>query len=256
MPATTGPQTLPREGGATIAYHRLSGRNPGVVFLGGFGSDMTGTKALALEAFCKAHGHAYLRFDYQGHGQSSGDFVDGTIGSWTEDALAVLDACTEGPQVLVGSSMGGWIMLLVALARKESVCGLLGVASAPDFTEGLIWEKLDEAQGEALARDGFLDVANAYAETPTRITLRLIEEGRDHLLLRQAIPLRCPVRLLHGMEDQDVPWETSLRLLNRLQSEDVTATFITHGDHRLSEVGDIRRLEQTLEGLLDSRVPG
>ncbi|MCE2509672.1 MAG: alpha/beta hydrolase [Alphaproteobacteria bacterium] len=252
MPETTEPQTLPRTGGATIAYHRLSGKTPGVVFLGGFGSDMTGTKALAVEAFCKTRGHACLRFDYQGHGQSSGDFTDGTIGSWTEDALAAFDACTEGPQVLVGSSMGGWIMLLVALARKDRVAGLLGIAAAPDFTEDLIGEKLNAAQRAALARDGFFDVASDDAETPTRITQKLIEEGKAHLLLRQAIPLDCPVWLLHGMADADVPWETSLRLLNRLQSDDVTATFIRHGDHRLSGEDDIRRLEQTLGALLDS----
>jgi len=256
MSKTTGPQTLPREGGATIAYHRLSGRSPGIIFLGGFGSNMMGTKALALEMFCKINGHAYLRFDYQGHGQSSGDFIDGTIGIWAADALAVLDACTQGPQVLVGSSMGGWIMLLVALARRERVCGLLGVASAPDFTEDLIWKKLDGVQTRALARHGFFDVANAYTEPPTRITRGLIEEGRNHLLLRQAIPLRCPVQLLHGMEDKDVPWETSLRLLNRIQSEDVTATFVTEGDHRLSEAVDIQRLEQTLKSLLDSLIQG
>ncbi|MGB1547770.1 MAG: alpha/beta hydrolase [Alphaproteobacteria bacterium] len=252
MPETTEPQTLPREGGATIAYHRLEGERPGVVFLGGFGSDMTGTKAVALEAFCKARGRAYVRFDYQGHGQSSGNFADGTIGIWAADALAVFDACTEGPQVLVGSSMGGWIMLLVALARKERIAGLLGIAPALDFTENLIWEKLSEAQHAALSQDGFFEVAGEYDEAPTRITQRLIEEAREHLLLRGEIPLRCPVRLLHGMADEDVPWETSLRLLHRLQSEDVAATFIKHGDHRLSGENDIRRLERTLEELLDS----
>ena len=243
-------EILPRPGGAAIAYHRLEGKLPGVVFLGGFGSDMTGTKALALEAFCKARGQACLRFDYQGHGQSSGAFEAGTIGSWTQDALAVLDERTEGPQLLVGSSMGGWIMLLVACVRVNRVAGLLGIAPAPDFTEDLIATKFDPTERATLARDGVLEIANPYGDAPTRITQKLVEDGRAHLLLRGPIPLSCPVRLVHGMDDEDVPWETSLRLLNALQSKDATATFVTGGDHRLSTPADLQRLERTLEGLL------
>ncbi len=244
-------EILPRPGGAAIAYHRLAGKGPGVVFLGGFGSDMTGTKALALEAFCKARGQAFLRFDYQGHGQSSGVFEAGTIGSWTQDALAVLDERTEGPQLLVGSSMGGWIMLLAARARVKRVAGLLGIAAAPDFTEDLIADKLGAAEKATLARDGVLEIANPYGEAPTRIAQKLVEEGRAHLLLRGPIPLRCPVRLLHGMADEDVPWETSMRLLCALQSKDATATFVPGGDHRLSTTADLQRLTRTLESLLD-----
>jgi len=248
----TDAQTLPREDGTTIAYHRLAGRGPGVVFFGGFGSDMTGAKALALEAFCKARGQAYLRFDYLGHGQSSGRFEEGTIGSWMADALAVFDACTEGPQVLVGSSMGGWIMLLVALARAERMAGLVGIAAAPDFTEDLIAAKLAPAEKTVLARDGVLEVANPYGDAPTRITQRLVEEGAAHLLLRGPIPVRCPVRLLHGMADADVPWETALHLLARLETKDATATLVKGGDHRLSEPADLRRLARVLDALLVS----
>lgn len=245
-------EILPRPGGATIAYSCLAGRGPGVVFLGGFGSDMTGTKALALEALCKARGQAYLRFDYQGHGQSSGQFEAGTIGSWTQDALAVLDAQTQGPQVLVGSSMGGWIMLLVALARRDRIAGLVGIAPAPDFTEDLINAKLGKDERKTLAHDGVLEIPNPYGDAPTRIARRLVEEGQVHLLLGAPIPLRCPVRLLHGMADGDVPWETSLRLLNQLESKDVTVTFVKDGDHRLSGPDDLQRLEQTLETLLNA----
>ncbi len=252
MPTTAEPRTLPREGGATIAYRRTSGKTPGVVFCGGFGSDMSGTKAAALEAFCEARGQAYLRFDYQGHGRSSGVFADGTIGGWTEDALGVFDACTEGPQVLVGSSMGGWIALLVALARPQRVAGLLGIAAAPDFTEDLIWQRLTAAEREAMARDGFVPPPGDYPETVTRITRRLIEEGRAHLLLRHRVPLACPVRLLHGMADADVPWQTALRLLDCLESKDAEVTLVKTGDHRLSEPKDLCRLKRTLAGLLDS----
>lgn len=241
------PKILNRTGGATIAFHTTQGRSPGVVFLGGFRSDMTGTKAMALEAACKDAGRAFTRFDYFGHGASSGDFTDGTIGRWREDAIAVLDELTEGPQVLVGSSMGGWIMLLAALARPGRVHALVGIAAAPDFTEDLMWDGLDERMKAALQEDGIYHVPSEYGEEAYPITWRLIEEGRDHLLLRAPIALRCPVRLIHGLEDPDVPWDQSLRLARALEGPDVTVTLVKDAVHRLAEPRDIARLIATVE---------
>ena len=241
-PTTPRPRFLDRPRGERIAYHRLDGRGPGVVFLGGFMSDMTGTKAMALEAHCRAAGHAFVRFDYIGHGASTGSFADGTIGRWTEDALAVLEGLTEGPQVLVGSSMGGWIMLRAALARPGRVAGLVGIAAAPDFTESLMWDTWDETTRTLLMREGKIELPSAYDETPYVITRALIEDGRKHLLLRAPIPLRCPARLLHGMADADVPWQTAIWLAGRLETPDVTVTLIKDGDHRLAREGDLARL--------------
>ncbi len=245
--ASGQPKFLSRPGGATIAFHTTQGRSPGVVFLGGFRSDMTGTKALALETACKDAGRAFTRFDYFAHGASSGAFTEGTIGRWSEDAIAVLDELTEGPQVLVGSSMGGWIMLLAALARPGRVHALVGIAAAPDFTEDLMWADFDERVKAALAEDGVYHVPSEYSEDPYPITMRLIEEGRDHLLLRSPIPLHCPVRLIHGLEDPDVPWDLSLRLARALESPDVTVTLVKDAVHRLSEPRDIARLIAAVE---------
>lgn len=248
------PKLLGRPGGAAIAFHTTQGRSPGVVFLGGFRSDMTGTKALALEAACKGAGRAFTRFDYFAHGASSGAFTEGTIGRWSEDAIAVLDELTEGPQVLVGSSMGGWIMLLAALARPGRVHALVGIAAAPDFTEDLMWDRMDERVKATLQKDGVYFEPSEYDEEPYPITLRLIEEGRGHLLLRSPIPLRCPVRLIHGLEDPDVPWDQSLRLARALEGPDVTVTLVKDAVHRLAEPRDIARLIATVEelcGLVD-----
>ena len=245
----SAPGRLDRPGGHTLAYHASPGVVPGVVFLGGFMSDMTGTKALALEEFCYARGRAFLRFDYLGHGRSSGAFADGTIGRWAGDAVAALDALTEGPQVLVGSSMGGWIMLLAALARPERVRGLVGVAAAPDFTEDLLWDAFDDARRAALMRDGLIHLPSDHGEEGYPISRALIEEARDHLLLRGAIPITCPARLLQGMADDDVPWRTALALADRLAGGDVEVTLIKAGDHRLSEPGDLDRLCRTVEAV-------
>ena len=241
------PKLLGRPGGAAIAFHTTQGRSPGVVFLGGFRSDMTGTKALALEATCKGAGRAFTRFDYFAHGASSGAFTEGTIGRWSEDAIAVLDELTEGPQVLVGSSMGGWIMLLAALARPGRVHALVGIAAAPDFTEDLMWDRMDQRVKATLQKDGVYFEPSEYDEEPYPITLRLIEEGRGHLLLRSPIPLRCPVRLIHGLEDPDVPWDQSLRLARALESPEVTLTLVKDAVHRLAEPRDIARLIAAVE---------
>ena len=245
-----GPELLPRGDGETIAFHRTPGGAPGVVFLTGYMSDMTGQKAVRLEEFCRARGQAFVRFDYHGHGASSGAFTDGTIGRWAEDAIFVLDRLTEGPQVLVGSSLGGWIMLLAARARPQRVAALLGVAAAPDFTEDLILHTLSASDREVLERDGVVPVYSPYDPQPTPVTKLILEEGRRHLLLREPIPLDCPVRLIHGMRDPDVPWRTSLALADRLRSDNVEITLIKAGDHRLSEPRDLDRLCDTLELLL------
>lgn len=248
--APAAPDRLERPDGATIAYYRTPGKRPGIVFLGGFMSDMTGSKASALEAYARARGQAFVRFDYLGHGQSSGRFTDGTIGRWADDAVAVLDALSEGPQILVGSSMGGWLMLLAALARPRRVAALVGIAAAPDFTEDLLWAAFPEEVRETLLRDGLYHEPSAYAEAPYPITLTLIEEGRHHLLLREEIAIGCPVRLLHGMADDDVPYQLAPKLAKRLRSADVEVTLVKSGDHRLSEPADLARLAATLDRLI------
>lgn len=244
-------EILARDDGGAIAYRRTPGKTPGVVFLTGFKSDMTGSKALALEEFCRNRGQAFLRFDYTGHGQSSGDFEDGTIGEWADDTVLALDHLCEGPQVLVGSSMGGWIMLLAALARPDRIAGLVGTAAAPDFTEDLMLNDLTEEQKHQIDTQGFIEIPNCYDEEPYKITKALLDDGRNHLLLQGEISLDCPVRLIHGDNDQDVPWETSLRIANNIRSTDVETLFVKNGDHRLSEPHDLDRLCQTVGRLLD-----
>ena len=239
---------LSRADGASLAWFRLEGKSPGLMFLGGFRSDMSGTKASALEAHCRKVGRAYVRFDYGGHGESSGKFEDGTIGEWAGDALAILDEVAQGPQVLVGSSMGGWMMLLAALARPGRVKGLVGVASAPDFTEELVRNVLAEATRDELDARGYFMRESEY-EAPYPITRKLLDEGANHLLLLNDIPLTCPVRLMHGMRDESVPWETSLRLARALNSDDVRLTLVKDGGHRLSRDEDIELIIQTAEEL-------
>jgi len=245
------PDILARADGAVIAYHRRPGKSPGVVFLGGFMSDMTGTKARALDAWCASRGQAFLRFDYFGHGASSGAFADATIGRWKEDALEILDRVTEGPQVLVGSSMGGWLMLLAALARPGRIAGLVGIAAAPDATEALMWQRFPPALQQTILEAGAARIPSEYSPDGYLITRSLIEEGRRHLLPRDQIALACPVRLIHGMRDKDVPWQTSLDLAARLANDDVQVILVKDGDHRLSREQDLGLLMRTLEPLLD-----
>ncbi|MBT3359927.1 MAG: alpha/beta hydrolase [Rhodospirillales bacterium] len=248
--APPAPSILTRADGAAIAYHKTTGKSPGVVFLSGFMSDMTGSKALFVEEQCKARGQAFLRFDYFGHGQSSGAFTDGTIGHWADDAVHVLDELTEGPQILVGSSMGGWIMLLAALARPERVAGLLGIAPAPDFTEDILPKELSDEQMATIERDGVVYIYSEYGPDPTPFTKGLIEDGRENLVLRRKMPLSMRLRIIHGMEDPDVPWQTSLRICQMIESDDVEIQFVKSGDHRLSEPEDLDRLGRTLASML------
>jgi pimeloyl-ACP methyl ester carboxylesterase len=198
-------KSLTRSGGATIAYHRRDGAAPGIVFLGRFRSDMTGAKALFLEDYCRRNGRAFVRFDYFGHGESSGDFADGTIGRWRDDALAVIDSLTEGKQILIGSSMGGWIMVLAALARPERVHALIGIAAAPDFTADLLPRRLSEAQSREIEEQGRTTLPSDYDPAGYLYTKALIDDGNRNLVLRGEIALTCPARLLHGMADQSVP---------------------------------------------------
>jgi len=244
------PTTLSRKDGVTLTYDLLPGKSPIIVFLPGFASDMAGTKALFLHEACAARGQAMLRLDYSGHGASGGKFEDGTIGEWTADAAAVIaHAAPDAPLLLVGSSMGGWIALLLAQKLGPRVAAMLLIAPAPDFTQALIEPSLTPEQRATLDRDGFLLPPSEYGP-PLPITKKLIEEGRNHLLLGGPIPITCPVRILHGMRDNDVPWQHSLKLANCLASEDVRLIFTKDGGHRLSSDTDLLLLSQTLFTLL------
>ena len=211
---------------------------------------MTGTKATFLDGFCAARGLGFVRFDYSGHGSSSGRFEECTIGGWADEAIAVIDRVAEGRLLLVGSSMGGWLMLRAALVRPDRVAGLVGIAPAPDFTEALIWDRLTDADRDRLVNSGRLEMKSDYSEEPTVITRALIEEGRRHLLLSAPIGIRCPVRLLHGMADPDVPYRLSLDLAERIVGDDVRVTMIKDGDHRLSREEDLALLARTIEEML------
>jgi pimeloyl-ACP methyl ester carboxylesterase len=238
---------LDRGDGVRLAWRRRPGRGVGVVFLGGFNSDMTGTKAEFLAGWCAARGAPFLRFDYSGHGTSGGRFAEGTIGRWAQDAACVVDALAAGPQVLVGSSMGGWIALLLALRRAPRA--LVGIAPAPDFTEDLMWAEFTPAIRAAIETDGVWQRPSDYG-APYPITRALIEDGRRHLLLRGPIALDVPVRILQGQQDPDVPWRHALRIAEAITGEDVRVALVKDGDHRLSRPADLALLGETLAPLL------
>lgn len=238
------PDFLDRDG-RRLAFRRREGRGPTIVFLPGYMSDMEGGKASALDSWAGAEGRAMLRFDYSGCGLSDGDFEAQTLAGWRDDALAMVDS-VGGPVVLVGSSMGGWLMLLVALARPRRVSALVGIAAAPDFTD---WG-FDPAQKAAIRADGRLEEPSPYGEAPYVTTRAFWESGESLRLLSDEIGIDCPVRLLHGLDDADVPWRISLRLMERLRSADARTALIKSGDHRLSRPGDIAHLIATVEPLL------
>ncbi|RBO51417.1 alpha/beta hydrolase [Rhodovulum sp. BSW8] len=242
----TEPQMLTTPEGRRLAYHRTEGRAPGIVFLGGFMSDMEGTKATHLETWAKAQGRAFLRFDYSGHGQSSGRFDEGAIGDWAADARAALGALTEGPQVLVGSSMGGWIALLLARALPHRVAGLVGIAAAPDFTEDSMWAGFSDAQRAELMTAGRVEIPSAYADSPYVITRRLIEDGRRNLVLRAPLAFNVPVRLLQGTADEDVDLSVALRLLDRIEAPDLRLTLVKGADHRFSTPETLALIETAI----------
>jgi pimeloyl-ACP methyl ester carboxylesterase len=246
------PLRLERPDGHTIAYLKrpAKAKGPGVLWLSGFKSEMNGTKAAALDAWAERTGRGYTRFDYFGHGASSGDFRQGTVSRWRDDALAVLDALTEGPQILVGSSMGAWIAMLAALARRERVAGMVLIAPAADFTEALLWPRMPDEARRQIESEGVWLRPSAYDADPYPITRGLIEDGRKHLLLGAPIAVRVPIHILQGMEDPDVPWTHAVRLVERLESSDVTLELVKGGDHRLSTALEIARLESRIEQML------
>ena len=230
-----------------IAVRARAGAGPGLFWLGGFNSDMKGTKAVAVDAWAAEHVRACVRFDYSGHGESGGAFVDGTIGRWLEESVAVFERFCAGPQVVIGSSMGGWIALLLAreIARRRasdaSLAALVLIAPASDFTEALMWNGFPPEIRQEIETKGVWLRPSQYGE-PYPITRALIEEGRNHLLLGSAIEVGCPVRILQGAQDPDVPWQHAFALAHRLPSDDVVLTMIQDGDHRLSRPQDIARL--------------
>jgi len=232
-----------------IAYHRTAGRGPGVVFLGGFMSDMEGSKATHFEAWAKAKGRAFVRFDYSGHGQSSGAFQDGCIGDWLCDAMAVIEALSEGPQILVGSSMGGWISALIAREMSEKVAGMVTIAAAPDFTEDGFYAGFSEAEKAQLDSEGVVYVPSGYGD-PYPITKRLIEDGRRHFLMRAPLVLTVPLRMLQGTEDASVSRETALGVLDHIEASDVRLTFVKGGDHSLSTPDNLSMIVDAIEDVL------
>jgi pimeloyl-ACP methyl ester carboxylesterase len=232
----------PREENQRLAYRRIDGEGPTVVWLGGFHSDMTGTKAQVLADQALATGGSYVRFDYFGHGESSGAFQDGTISRWRDDALAIIDALTDGPLVLVGSSMGGWLACLAAIARPERVKALVLIAPAPDFTDKLMEPDLSDEARAAIARDGFWIRPSEYDDGGYAITRDLLEDGARWSILPGPVPIDVPVRVLQGGADADVPWTHALELANSLKSDDVVFSLIKDGDHRLSRPQDLERL--------------
>jgi pimeloyl-ACP methyl ester carboxylesterase len=228
--------------GVSLAYERQAGAAPTFVWLGGFKSDMAGTKAEALAAWARDRGQGFVRFDYSGHGRSGGQFEDGTISRWLGDALEVIDRLTTGPLVLVGSSMGGWLALLAARARAERVAGLLLIAPAADFTERLMWDTFSAEKRRTIQVTGRLEESSQYSPEPNVLTLALIEDGRRHLLMDQPYPFGGPIHILQGDADPDVP-ETHVRaLVERLPADKLTFELIPDGDHRLSRPQDLERL--------------
>ncbi|NUH66051.1 alpha/beta hydrolase [Sulfitobacter sp. S0837] len=238
--------------GRRIAYHYSAGQGPCVVFLGGLKSDMMGTKAVFLEDWARREGRAFLRFDYSGHGESSGQFTDGCIGDWHEDTLAAVDALTEGPLVIVGSSMGGWQALLLARAMPERIVGMVGIAAAPDFTEDGYWANFTEAQKQTLAEVGQVELPSDYME-PYIITKRMIEDGRNRLVLRSPLELPFPVRLLQGTADTAVSTATAVRLLDHARSPDMRLTLVKDADHRFSDETCLRLITDAVNDVSPSR---
>ncbi len=234
-----------------IAYRRFSGDGPNIIFLPGHRSDMEGSKALFLEKWAQARGQAFLRFDYRGHGQSSGSIDTANISDWTDDVITVIDELSEGPQILVGSSLGGWLMLNAALLRPERIVGLIGIAAAPDFTEDLIWAKLTEDQQRQMQSEGRIAVPNPYMDEQVVYPYHLVENGRDHLRLRDDLNIYQPIRLLHGMQDREVPWQTATRIAECAISSDVRIHFIKDAGHRFSEPNQLTLLREVVSTLIN-----
>lgn len=244
------PEFLSTPQGRKIAYHKTKGSGPCVVFLGGLKSDMEGTKAVHLEDWAMAKGRAFLRFDYSGHGQSSGQFTDGCIGDWSQDTAAVLDMI-DGPLLLVGSSMGGWQSLLAARRMPERIMGLVTIAAAPDFTEDSMWAGFSDAQKAELEREGHVALPSEYGD-PYIITKKMIEDGRKQLVLREPLDLPFPVRFLQGTADADVDMSVALRLLEHANGPDMRLTQVDGADHRFSDNACLELIERSVEDVLSA----
>ena len=237
--------------GRKLAYHLTQGRGPCVVFLGGLKSDMEGTKAVHLEAWCKASGRGFLRFDYSGHGESSGTFEEGSIGDWAEDTAAAVAALTNGKLIVVGSSMGGWQALLFARTHPERISGLVTIAAAPDFTEDGYWASFTDDQKSALKRDGRIEMPSDYME-PYIITKRMIEDGRERLVLRTPLPLPFPTRFLQGTDDTAVASSVAYRLLDHVDGEDIQLLMVKGKDHRFSDSICLKLIEMKVEEVIEA----
>ena len=237
--------------GRRLAYHKSEGAGPTIVFLGGLKSDMEGTKAVHLEAWARARGLGFLRFDYSGHGESSGAFTDGCIGDWHEDTVAALSALTDGPLVVVGSSMGGWQALLLARVMPERIAGLVTIAAAPDFTEDGYWAMFSDAQKAALEAVGHVELPSDYME-PYVITKRMIEDGRDRLVLRKPLHLPFPVRFLQGTADTAVSTQTAVRLLDHATGPDMRLELVKDADHRFSDGPCLGLIERAILDVMDA----
>jgi hypothetical protein len=256
------PQKLYITASDFIAYHKHEGKknNASIIFLCGFMSDMEGIKALALEKFCQQRDCNFIRFDYFGHGKSSRKFTDCTIGAWKQNILDVIDKLTAGKQILIGSSMGGWLMLLAAMERPARIAGLIGIASAPDFTENLIWGQMTHYQQKQLLENGIYHLKSEFSDNPYPVTKQLIEEGREHLLLSDEtlnnavksgiLNYKFPIRLIHGLKDRDVPSSISLRIAKMLDGHDVSVNLVENGDHRMSTPDNIKLMLDTLDEML------
>jgi pimeloyl-ACP methyl ester carboxylesterase len=242
-------------GARRIAVATRAGKAPGLFWLGGYRSDMLGAKAEALDTWAAKSRRAATRFDYSGHGQSGGRFEDGTITRWLEEAEAVFDAFAEGPHVLVGSSMGGWIALLLAKrlnarGEAERLAGMVLLAPAVDMTKDLMWDEMSPAEKRRIRRNGFIAQPSAYSDEPDILTLALIEDGKRHLFGEQPIETGCPVHVIQGMQDPDVPWSHAAKLMEHIAFDDAVLTLVRDGDHRLSRPEDIERLIRAVEGLI------
>ncbi|XP_038583803.1 abhydrolase domain containing 10, depalmitoylase b isoform X1 [Micropterus salmoides] len=234
-----------------LAYRRVKGKSPGVVFLPGYGSTMNGQKAEALEEFCKSLGHSYLRFDYTGHGASEGVLAEGTIGTWKKDVLFVLDELAEGPQIMVGSSIGGWLMLLAAIARPEKTAALVGISTAADHLVTSFNSLPLETRKEFEEKGEWIVPTKHSEEGLYKFSMDFLHEAENHCVLQSPIPITCPVRLIHGLKDEDVPWHISMQVAERVLSPDVDVILRRHGQHRMSDKDDIKLMVYTIDDLID-----
>jgi pimeloyl-ACP methyl ester carboxylesterase len=235
--------------GRKIAYYQTSGEGIGVVFLGGFKSDMAGTKAVFLQDWARKNNRPFLRFDYSGHGESSEEFVNGCIGDWKQDAIEIISSLTQGPQILVGSSMGGWISLILCKEIPNKICGLVGIAAAPDFTEDSMWASFTKIQQDQIEKNGYLELPSEYDDGPYIITKKLIMDGRNQLVLKNPLKINFPCRFLQGTADQDVDISVALNLINHIKGSDIRLTLVKDVDHRFSNPSNLNLIIKTIHSV-------